>query len=153
MSITYKPPKILKQFYTALIRPHLEYAVQVWRPTQKGDIDKLEKIQKRALRIPYQLRGLTYEERLEALELTNLDTRRLRGDLIQAYKFINGIEQVRHESLPNFAPSKNSTGPTSCTRGNSQKLQRQQFGARIKNDFVCAVDSRHNFFGIVCLMK
>ena len=149
MSITYKPPKIWKQFYTALIRPHLEYAVQVWRPTQNGDIFRLEKIQKRALRIPYQLRGLTYEERLETLELINLETRRL-----------NGIEQVRHERLQKLVPSKISTGPASCTRGNSQKLHRQQFGARIKNDFGSAVDSKHIFFsnecplsGIVYLMK
>ena len=145
-SIIYKPPSVWKQFYTSLIRPHLEYAVQAWKPTQLGDIDRLEKIQKRALRVTHQLRGLTYEERLESMELTNLEMRRGRGDLIQAYKILNGIELVRQECMPKYAPSRNSSGPASRTRGNSQKLQRQDFRSRIKNDFGGAVESRHNFF-------
>ena len=41
-----------KRLYTTYIRPHLEYAIQVWSPIHEGDISKLEKIQRRATRIP-----------------------------------------------------------------------------------------------------
>ncbi len=36
--------------YTALVRPHLEFCVQVWSPHQKCATDELEKVQKRAAR-------------------------------------------------------------------------------------------------------
>ena len=34
--------------YASMIRPHLEYAVQVWNPKLIGDIESLEKVQRRA---------------------------------------------------------------------------------------------------------
>ena len=33
-----------KKIYTTYVRPHLEYAIPVWNPFLKGDIEKLEKI-------------------------------------------------------------------------------------------------------------
>ena len=60
----------------------------------KGDIQKIERVQKRATRMVIELRSLDYVDRLDALGLTTLDGRRKRGDLIQIYKIINGIEKV-----------------------------------------------------------
>jgi len=37
--------------YLALVRPHSEYASQVWNPHLQKDIDQLERVQKIALRI------------------------------------------------------------------------------------------------------
>ena len=67
----------------------MEYAVSVWKPRLLRDIDALERVQKRALRISYELQKLDgYNERLSAVGLTTLEVRRDRGDLIQAYKLI-----------------------------------------------------------------
>ena len=41
----------LLQLYLSLIRPHLEYAAQVWSPHQLKDIQKLEAVQKFALKV------------------------------------------------------------------------------------------------------
>ena len=41
-----------------------------------------------------ELRAMEYEERLEVLGLTTLETRRKRGDLIQIFKIFRGIENV-----------------------------------------------------------
>ena len=41
----------LKQLYVSNIRPHLEYACQVWDPYLQKDIDKLELVQKFALQV------------------------------------------------------------------------------------------------------
>ena len=74
-----------KKLYVSLVRPHLEYAVQVWNPSKRKDVELIEKVQKRALRIPHELRTIKgYERRLEKIELTTLEVRRGRGDLIQA---------------------------------------------------------------------
>ena len=76
----------------SLVRPHLEYAVQVWNPIQKTDIATLNKIQNKATKIPIELRGKSSAERLKTLSLTTLELRRIRGDLIEMYKIVNGIE-------------------------------------------------------------
>ena len=53
-----------KDLYLALIRPHLEYAVQTWNPHLIGDIEKLELVQRRDLKIPECFESLRYSERL-----------------------------------------------------------------------------------------
>ena len=65
----------------SLIRPHLEYAVSVWNPRLRKDIDALERDQKRVLRIPHELQEMAgYKERLMAVGLTMLEGRRDRAE-------------------------------------------------------------------------
>jgi len=77
--------KDLNFSYQGFIRPHVEYAIQAWCPYLKGDIEHLEKVQRRATKL---IRGYSklYKQRLGKLNLATLRTRRLRGDLIETYK-------------------------------------------------------------------
>ena len=84
--------RTLYVYATALVRPKLEYCVQAWRPYLKKDIDLLEKVQKRATRLMIKDRSLSYEEMLQRLGLTSLETRRLRGDLIEVFKIFKGFD-------------------------------------------------------------
>ena len=137
----------MEKLYTSLVIPHLEFAVPVLSPFGKGDILELEKIQKRAIRIPYGMKSLSsYEERLVCLGLTSLEDRRIRGDLIQLFKFINGLEIVDRNCLPKPAPSQNVLGPASATRGNSMRLVRQTFKSKTRNDFAYFTTVRDHFF-------
>ena len=77
-NITYKEKKVIIPLYKAIVRPHLEYCIQAWRPYRKKDIDMLERIQRRATKMIPQLRDLSYEERLKECGLTTLETRQLR---------------------------------------------------------------------------
>ena len=80
--------------YISLVRPHLEFASTVWNPYLKGDIDILERIQRKAIRIPASMRGFEYEDRLKKWGLTTLEERRKKGDLIQMYKVHNELESI-----------------------------------------------------------
>ena len=53
--------------YTSYIRPHLEYCIQAWSPYYAKYILLLEKVQRRATKLVWGLKELSYEERLERL--------------------------------------------------------------------------------------
>ena len=94
-------PDIFKIVYKSLIRPKLEYASQVWSPFLIKDIQKLEKIKRRATKCVQGIKHLPYRVRLELLELTCLEIRRKRGDLILMWKYINGLSYIKF-SQPNL---------------------------------------------------
>ena len=72
-SIQSKVKSIILPLYTSLVRPHLEYCVQAWSPHYRKDIDKLEKVQRRAVRMIMDLRGISYGEKLLELGLFSLE--------------------------------------------------------------------------------
>lgn len=57
----------------------------------------MERVQKRMTKLVPELQKLDYEERCERLELTTLE-RRERGDLIETYKILKGIENVDYKT-------------------------------------------------------
>ncbi|XP_065658167.1 uncharacterized protein LOC136082677 [Hydra vulgaris] len=75
-------------------RPHLEYAVSIWSPYLKKDIKILEKIQKRAPKIPHNFHNLNYSILCSAIKCSSLEKRRQRGYLIQNYKLENFKNKV-----------------------------------------------------------
>ena len=84
--------KVVLNLYKQLVRPHLEYAIQAWNPYFEKDKFVLEQVQHRATKLIPEVRHLCYESRLRILGLTTLALRRVRGDMIQVYKFLHGSE-------------------------------------------------------------
>ena len=101
-TITYKEKQLIVPLYKAIVRSHLEYCIQAWRPYHKKDIVKLERVQRRATKMFPELRDLSYESRLLQCGLTTLETRRLRGDQIELFKIVNGYEDLQKIALVKF---------------------------------------------------
>ncbi|KAF2346142.1 hypothetical protein FHG87_023104 [Trinorchestia longiramus] len=80
----------------------------------------MENIQHKATKMIPELRKLSNERRLQHLELISLEQRRLRGQLIETYKFLNGLNDVTLEGL--FERDDNLR-----TRNNCQKLILRNF--------------------------
>jgi len=87
-SIVYKNSENLLRLCKSLVRPHLEYCTAAWSPHYIKDRVLLEKVQWRFTRMVPGLKKLPYEERLSELELWTLEERRVRADLIEAFKMV-----------------------------------------------------------------
>ena len=69
-----------------MVRLLLEYGATIWYPRFIADVEILENVQRRATKLMPYFRELSYEERLKKLKLPTLVYRRLRGDMVEAYK-------------------------------------------------------------------
>ena len=123
----YRNKEIVLQLYTALVRPHLEYAVQFWAPSLQKDINRLEAVQARATKLVPALRHFGYRRRLERLNLFDLQTRRLRGQLIETFKILKGMTNIDLNNL--------FTLSTNQTRSNGYKLELKRYRTSLCGNF------------------
>ena len=86
--------RLFNIIYPTFVRPHLEFASAVWNSLSVKDTRRIEGVQRRATKMVTELRGMDYNLRLKELGLTTLETRRKRGDLIQIFKIVKGLEEV-----------------------------------------------------------
>ena len=107
----------MTSLYKSFVRPYLEYGSVIWGPHFKEDQKKIEGVQRRATKIISGMHNLTYEERLEALNLPSLAFRRDTADMHTCYKIINGIVRIDPNEIFTFAPSR-------ATRGHDKRLLR-----------------------------
>ena len=76
--------------YKAYILPHCTYCSTVWMHCGKTASDKLEKLNKRALRLIFNDDANTYTNLLETANMPSLHDRRVQDMCILIYKVIHG---------------------------------------------------------------
>ena len=116
-SIKSRDEKMMLQLYKSVVRPHVEFAISSWSPHFKKDIEAIEKIQHRFTRLLPRIKHLSYKDRLIKLNLTTLERRCERGDIIQTYKIMHGLSDVNINEL--------LVEDDSITRRHSKKVHKQ----------------------------
>jgi hypothetical protein len=75
------------------------------------DVELMEGVQRRATKLVPSMRKYSYEETLKFFNLTTLETRMIRGDLIEVFKILKGYEDVNAQTFFDLLKL--------CTRGHS----------------------------------
>ena len=125
--------ELMLKIYKSMIRPNLEYCVQLWSPLPAHGNWKLilaiEAVQRKFTRLIDNVGLLPYKTRLHELGLTTLLERRARGDLIETFKIVNGISDYG-EKLFKFSRS----GEKLVTRpGDEHRIKHSFFARRVIN--------------------
>lgn len=94
----FRDPNITRALYYCYVRPHLEYASQVWSPHYNIHIERLESVQRNFTR--FALKGIlwsdplnvpSYENRLITLQMETLSSRRNNNDIVFFHQVITGV--------------------------------------------------------------
>ena len=93
-AVLYRDSDTFIRLYIVYVRPILEYCIQAVGPYSEADKQCLEKVQMRAVRMVSNIKKGSYEERLKFLNLTTLEERRWRGDMIQTWRILTGKDMV-----------------------------------------------------------
>jgi ribonuclease P/MRP protein subunit RPP40 len=125
-----KDTTTLLRAYTTYVRPLLEYATCIWSPQHVTAVRQVESVQRRFTKRLPGLKHLSYESRLAVLGIEKLELRRLKQDLITAYKILFGLLDVNANEL--FTVHNTNYD----TRGHAYKLLQGH----------CRTDVRRHFF-------
>ena len=102
--------------YQSIIRPALEYSSPVWNPWYKQDIDKLEKVQRKCLKLcPNEI------------EIDSLEKRREFTDCVETYKIVHN----RYKTPASVYFKK----PACELCGHTQKLMKQYSRTEVRKNF------------------
>lgn len=117
-TFTFMDKEMFLVLYKSLVRPHLEYGSNIWSVIYKKELIALENVQRRATKLVHIISHLSYSERLKHLGLPSLQYRRLRADMVETYRILQGIDTINE--VNEIFPRSLTT-----TRGHVFKIQKK----------------------------
>ena len=133
-----RSPEIIIPLYKTFVRPHLEYNSIIWSPYTIKNDKIIEKVQKRMCNLIYGISSTTYDEKLKKANLLSLRARRIKHQLINAFKIKNKMTDLEFEDF--FQPCHSKR-----TRGNVFKLIVPKSKTKIRQHFfTCSIVNHWN---------
>ena len=111
--------EVVPPLFSALVRPHLEYSVQMWSAQYRRDVDLLEHILRRATEMTQGMEHLFYKDRLRAGAVQPGEEKALGRPRV-AFQYLKGNYKKEGDRL---------FSRVCCdrTKGNGFKLKRGDF--------------------------
>ena len=135
-AVLYRDSNTFVRLYIVYVRPILEYCIQAVGPYAEGDKLCLERVQMRAVRMVSNIAKGSYEERLKALNLTTLEERRWRGDMIQTWRIMTGKDRVEASTWFDFEADRPREGATTTRNAaGHHAIRPRQFKYRERGEF------------------
>ena len=132
-TFTFLDEDMFKKLFTSLVRPVIEYGNCVWSPSFQYQIREIENVQRRATKLLPGMYNMDYEDRLKRLNLPSLAFRQTPGDMIETFKYCQGLYEVDKK-------------PFTLMREFNQDTTTRDHGFKIRKE-KCKLDVRTNFFG------
>ena len=129
-TFTYLDKYSFKNLFVSIVRPHLEYCSVVYQPRLLKDKRAIENVLRRATKLVPGMKNLSYEQRLQQLNMPSMRYRFRRGDVIEVYKWIHKAYKCHHTLF--------ELNDNTITRGHPYKLVKKH----------CRLELRKNFFGL-----
>ena len=133
-AVSYRDKNTFLRLFRTYVRPHLDYCAPAYSPWTLGDKEILEKVQRRAIGMVSNFKGRTYEEKLAEAGMTTLEARRLRGDLLQAYRVLNQVDDVDPSKWFKMSQDRNGAMSTRHTGGHLN-VERKEANGDIRRNF------------------
>ena len=82
--------ELFVSIYSALVRPEMDYCIQVWDTQRWKDVELLHRVQRSATKM---IQGLVsiYEDRQKEQDLFSVEKGRLWGNLIVAFQYLKRL--------------------------------------------------------------
>ena len=126
-SFEYLDCEAMKLLFTSLVRPHLEFGNIVWSPRLEKDKKLVEGVQRRATKVVGGMKDIPYEQRLARMKLPSMMYRRIRGDLIETFKYTHSMYKIECKGFVNNTDS--------TTRGHRYKLKKARSNTTLRQTF------------------
>ena len=82
--------EMILPIYSALVRPLIKHCILVWGPQHRKDVELLERVLRRAMKMIQGLEHLSCEDRLKEMTLFSLEKKRFQVDLNMAFQYLEG---------------------------------------------------------------
>ncbi|GAB0179531.1 hypothetical protein GRJ2_000418400 [Grus japonensis] len=134
--MTSRSREVILPLYSALVRPHREYCVQLWGPQYRRDMELLERVQRRATKLTRGLEHLSYEDRLRRVGVVQPGEEKAPGRSNCSFPVPEGAYRKAGEGL--FMRECSDR-----TRGNGFKLKEGRFRLDVRKKFFPVRVVRH----------
>ncbi len=145
----------MKTLWNSMVLPRIDYCSQLWSPTTKGQLSKMESLQRNFTSYCSETRDVDYWQRLKTLKMYSIERRFERYRIIYIWKMIeqkvpnygiNTYHSLRHGRLCQVPPINKRASQTAKTLRESSLLVRgaQLFNSipvHVRNLSGCSVES------------